>query len=49
MDIKNKSGPSTDSCGTPDIIFLRSDVRPFERTLFSRFSRYFWVTKVFDL
>ena len=26
MYIKNKIGPSTDPCGTPDIIFLHSDV-----------------------
>ena len=26
MYIKNKSGPSTDPCGIPDIIFLHSDV-----------------------
>ena len=40
MDIKNKSGPSADSCGTPDIIFLHSGVRPFKITLFSWLSTY---------
>ena len=26
MYVKGKSGPSTDPCGTPDFIFLHSDV-----------------------
>ena len=39
MYIKNKSGPSTDPCGTPDIIFFHSDDWPFKRTLCSWFSR----------
>ena len=28
MKIKNKRGPNTDPCGTPEFIFLQSDVWP---------------------
>ena len=30
--IKNKSGPNTDPCGTPEFIFLQLEVRPFKTT-----------------
>ena len=33
MYIKNKSGPSTDPCGTPDIILIHSDVWTFKAAL----------------
>ena len=33
MKIKNKRVPNTDSCGTPEFIFLQSDVWPFNTTL----------------
>ena len=33
MEIKNNSGPSTNPCGSPEFIFLHSDVCPFKTTL----------------
>ena len=33
--IKNKSGPNTDPCGTPEFFFFQSEVRPFKTTLSS--------------
>ena len=33
MKIKNKRGPNTDPCGTPEFIFLQSEVWLFNTTL----------------
>ena len=33
MRMKNKRGPNTDPYGTPEFIFLHSDIWPFNTTL----------------
>ena len=41
IQIRNKRGPSTDPCGTQELIFLHPDVWPFKTTLCPRFWRVF--------
>ena len=41
MSIKNRSGPNTDPCGTPETTSFHSEVWQFKTTLSMRFWRWF--------